>query len=167
MTTLNSTVSTIEARIETNIRASGCGDHPDVLIAHWPESPPIRFGQAFLRSFLLAMTHGRTVDVVRAETYRCRREQRNMSSRRWIEPEAEDHGLKPQCAARISRAIAELPGAERDAILPAFCGKRTHLETALVLGVPEGTVRSRVQTALIGLRTVLGDLFWPVDDHAA
>jgi hypothetical protein len=36
------------------------------------------------------MTYGRAVDVVPAETSRCWREQRDMSSRRWTEPEVED-----------------------------------------------------------------------------
>jgi hypothetical protein len=93
---------------------------------------PIRVRpRVFLRSFLFAMTHRRAVDVVAAETSRCWREQRNMSSSRWTEPEVE---------------------------------KRV---AVLVLGFPKGTVGSRIRTSPFGLRAVLGDLFRPVDDHAA
>jgi DNA-directed RNA polymerase specialized sigma24 family protein len=95
-------------------------------------------------------------------------ERRDMSSRRWTEPDAEDRVLEPDCKATISRAGAELPGPARDAFVAAFHGESTtYREAGRVLGVLVGTVGPRVWTSRFALRAVLGDLFWPVDDHAA
>lgn len=139
----------------------------DVFTVHWRH--PERFDptRGSLRSFLLAVTHGRAVDVLRTETARYRRERRDISSHRCAEPEADDRLVEQDRSARIGRAIAELPAPERDAIVSAFYGERTYREAARVLGVPEGTVKSRIRTALIKLRSALGDLSWVADDRAA
>lgn len=66
--------------------------------------------------------------------------------------------------AMISRAVAELPGPARNAFVSAFHGESSFREAGRVL---VGTGGSRVRPSHFGLRAVLGDSFWPVDDHAA
>lgn len=139
----------------------------EVFVGLWRR--PERFDptRGPLRSFLLAVARGRAVDVLRAETSRRRREQGSTSSRGFAEPEAEARLVEQERSARISRAIAELPGPERDAIVSAFYGERSYREAALVLGVAEGTIKSRIRSGLVKLRSALGDLSWVADDKAA
>ncbi len=60
--------------------------------------------------------------------------------------------------ARLARALAGLRAQERDALLLLALGGLTYQEIALVLGVPVGTVRSRINRARARLAPQLGDL---------
>ena len=55
----------------------------------------------------------------------------------------------------MQRALAELPMELRESLLLVVVGELTHQETANVLGVPLGTVLSRVSRARERLRAEL------------
>jgi RNA polymerase sigma-70 factor (ECF subfamily) len=57
----------------------------------------------------------------------------------------------------LAAALADLPAAHRDTLLLVAWGDLTHEEAAAALGVPAGTVRSRVHRARTRLRRSLGD----------
>jgi RNA polymerase sigma factor (sigma-70 family) len=63
------------------------------------------------------------------------------------------------CGARrqLAAALARLPAAHRDALLLIAWGDLSYPEAAAALGVPVGTVRSRVHRARARLRRSLGD----------
>lgn len=127
----------------------------EVFLRLWNE--PERFDPArgSLRSFLLANTHGRAVDLVRAETARRSREER--SARRTpgsgydLEREVWDLTL----ASHVRDALVRLTPDERAAIELAYFGGHTYREVAALLGTPEGTVKSRIRTGLGRLREAL------------
>jgi len=54
-----------------------------------------------------------------------------------------------------ARAMATLSDAERRAIDLAYFGGHTYREVARILDQPEGTVKSRIRTGLLRLRTQL------------
>lgn len=56
----------------------------------------------------------------------------------------------------LGRAIAELPAAQREAILLVAALQFTVAEAAAVIGVPEGTVKARVSRARVALARRLG-----------
>jgi RNA polymerase sigma factor (sigma-70 family) len=58
---------------------------------------------------------------------------------------------------RLAAALAKLPTGHRDALLLVAWGDLNYEETAAALGVPVGTVRSRLSRARGRLRQVLGD----------
>jgi RNA polymerase sigma-70 factor (ECF subfamily) len=58
---------------------------------------------------------------------------------------------------RLARALADLPAAYRDALLLVAWGDLSYEEAATALGVPKGTVRSRISRARAALRRSLGD----------
>jgi RNA polymerase sigma-70 factor (ECF subfamily) len=62
----------------------------------------------------------------------------------------------------MQRALAELPIELRESLLLVVVGELTHQETATVLGVPLGTVLSRVCRARERLRAELRALSMPV-----
>jgi RNA polymerase sigma factor (sigma-70 family) len=58
---------------------------------------------------------------------------------------------------RLAAALARLSGELRDTLLLVAWGELSYEETATALGVPVGTVRSRVSRARSALRRSLGD----------
>ena len=127
----------------------------EVFLRLWNE--PERFDPArgSLRSFLLANTHGRAVDLVRAETARRSREERD--ARRTPGPsydlEREVWGLT--LASHVREALGSLSDDERTAIELAYFGGHTYREVASLLDTPEGTIKSRIRTGLGRLRETL------------
>jgi RNA polymerase sigma-70 factor (ECF subfamily) len=62
-----------------------------------------------------------------------------------------------QDEARIRRAMAALPADQARVITLAFFADKPHSEIALDLGLPLGTVKSRLRLAMARLRTLLDD----------
>jgi RNA polymerase sigma-70 factor (ECF subfamily) len=108
-----------------------------------------------LRSFLLAQTHGRAVDILRSDTARRNREDRDARQTAEGGYDLEHEVWDLATAERVREAMAKLPDGERKAIELAYFGCRTYREVAVALGEPEGTVKSRIRS---GLRRLRGDL---------
>ena len=100
----------------------------EVFLRLWNE--PERFDPArgSLRSFLLANTHGRSVDLVRAETARRSREER--SARRTPGPgyDLEREVWDLTLASHVRDALVRLTPDERAAIELAYFGGHTYRE---------------------------------------
>jgi RNA polymerase sigma-70 factor, ECF subfamily len=58
---------------------------------------------------------------------------------------------------RLAAALAKLPAGHRDALLLVAWGDLSYEQAAVALGVPVGTVRSRLSRARGRLRQALGD----------
>jgi RNA polymerase sigma-70 factor (ECF subfamily) len=108
-----------------------------------------------LRSFLIAQAHGRSVDLLRAETARRRREARE-ARERIAEPVDLDREIVNLTEAEaVQTALASLPEPERAAIELAYFGGHTYREVAVLLEQPEGTVKSRIRAGMLRLRAAL------------
>jgi len=118
---------------------------------------PGRFDPArgSLRSWLTTVTHHRTVDRVREETARRRRELHSFESRVADLPSLEETVATSIGAEQVRLALDGLCEKERTAIGLAFYGNRTYRQVATDLAVPEGTVKSRIRTGLAHLAEAL------------
>ena len=100
-----------------------------------------------LRAFLGVQAHRRAVDLVRGDARRSAREERQSDLdplSRGVGAEELDH----QAVADIVRqAIARLPTEQRQAVEMAYLEGHTHREVASLLGIPEGTAKSRLRLA--------------------
>jgi len=129
----------------------------EVFLRLWNQ--PDRFDpqRGSLRSYLLAQCHGRSVDLLRSESSRRNREERD--SRRTAEAgyDLEHEVLDLNVAEGVRTAMGQLSEGERRAIELAYLGGHTYREVAQLLGEPEGTVKSRIRSGLRKLRTELID----------
>lgn len=122
-----------------------------VLVQFWRAPERFDAGRGSLRSYLLALTHRRAVDLVRSEERRRARE----AGRRSSPVDAGALDLDQRLA--LDEALDRLPGAERDAVRVAYLGGYTYREAAELLGVAEGTFKSRIRAGLDRLRNALGE----------
>jgi RNA polymerase sigma-70 factor (ECF subfamily) len=115
---------------------------------------PERFDPArgSLRSFLLAQTHGRSIDRLRADTARRGREDRDsrLTATRAYDVELEAADLV--VAEHVRAALGVLTDNERSVVELAYFGGHTYSEVAAMLQTPPGTVKSRMRSALTKLR---------------
>lgn len=108
-----------------------------------------------LRSYLLAIAHGRSVDLLRSEGARRNREEREARSRAESGYDLEREVWDMVVAGRVRDALEGLPETERRAIVLAYFGGHTYREVAGLLGEPEGTVKSRIRAGLRRMRVAL------------
>ena len=111
-----------------------------------------------LRSFLLAQAHGRAVDLLRSDTARRQREDRDARASAEAGYDIEHEVWDLAVAARLKEVLGTLPDEERQAIELAYWGGRTYREVAAALGAPEGTVKSRIRAGLRRMRGNLADI---------
>jgi RNA polymerase sigma-70 factor (ECF subfamily) len=129
----------------------------EVFLRLWHRPEQFNADRGSLRSFLLAQTHGRSVDILRSEVSRRQREQRDARETAEADYDIEHAVVDMAVADDVRQAMAILPAGERTAIELAYFGGHTYREVALLLDEPEGTVKSRIRSGLRRLRTVLVD----------
>lgn len=127
----------------------------EVFLRLWNQ--PDRFDpeRGTLRSYLLAQTHGRSVDLLRSESARRRREERDVRRTAEAGYDLEREVTDLAVADHVKLALGALPPDERRAIELAYFGGHTYREVAALLDAPEGTVKSRIRTGLRRLRDEL------------
>jgi RNA polymerase sigma-70 factor (ECF subfamily) len=127
----------------------------EVFLRLWNEPDRFDAMRGSLRTYLLTQTHGRSVDVVRAEASRREREQRDarLTAEGGYDLEREVWDLTQ--AEHVRDALSRLTEDERRAIELAYFGGHTYREVAVLLGEPEGTIKSRIRSGLGRLRGAL------------
>ncbi|HVM39390.1 MAG TPA: sigma-70 family RNA polymerase sigma factor [Acidimicrobiia bacterium] len=130
----------------------------EVFVWLWNRPDAFDPARGSLRSFLLALTHRRSVDVVRSEEARRRRESRDVQRERAPDADLDRELVDLTMAEQVRDALGALPDREREPIELAYFGGRTYRQVAAELGEAEGTVKSRIRSGLTSLRAALRDV---------
>jgi RNA polymerase sigma-70 factor (ECF subfamily) len=129
----------------------------EVFLRLWNEPGRFDPDRGSLRSFLLAHAHGRSVDLIRSDTSRRAREDREASVAADAGYDLEREVWDIALAGHVREALQQLAIGERVAIELAYFGGLTYKEVADQLGEPEGTIKSRIRSGLKRLRVELAD----------
>lgn len=119
----------------------------DVFLCLWEKPAIFDPEKGALRTWLGTLAHRRAVDHVRREEARRRRDEVALS-RVSRTPDVEEMALALVTAERVREALAELPREQREAVELAYFDGKTYREVAVVMGIPEGTAKSRLRLAL-------------------
>lgn len=126
----------------------------EVFTALWSRPDRYDAERGSLRTFLGVLAHRRAVDAVRSSARRAAREDRFETT--GVPAEWRDLADSTAVAETVRVAIERLPDDQRRALELAFWHGMTHPEIAAALGIPEGTVKSRLRLAQAKLRDWLG-----------
>lgn len=118
----------------------------DVFVKVWRHSDRFDPTRGTYRSLLLRMTHDTSVEHLRSASRRDAREQRFASARDRAVSTDEEAFENP--GQLVHAALLALNPKERSVIETTYFGACSYREAALVLGLPEGTVKSRIRTSL-------------------
>jgi RNA polymerase sigma factor (sigma-70 family) len=128
----------------------------DGFLAVWRTAAAFDPRRGKPQSWLLTLVHRRAVDVVRREERRRTEQLDEEAPVAAAESTDEEAAVREQRRA-VQAALARLPAEQRDALALAYYGGLSQSELAERLGIPLGTVKSRVFAGLAALRTLLGE----------
>jgi RNA polymerase sigma-70 factor (ECF subfamily) len=127
----------------------------EAFLAVWRSADAYERERAKPSTWILTVVHRRAVDLVRREDRR-RGEPLESAPEPSTGPADEDAVLRDRRAA-VQAALTELPGDQRQALELAYYGGLTQSELAERLGVPLGTIKSRMFAGLGRLRELLAE----------
>jgi len=127
----------------------------EAFLAVWRSADRFLAERAKPSTWILTLVHRRAVDLVR-------REERRRGDPLDSAPEDESRGTDEEVEVRAKRqlvqdALRKLPDDQREALELAYYGGFTQSELAERLGLPLGTIKSRMFTGLRRLRDLLAD----------
>ena len=137
----------------------------EVFLTLWRD--PNRFDPARggFATWLLTLIHHKAVDAVRREsTIRRRMVAAPEAGEDWSPtpvPGADQAAMARVAAGQVRAALHRLPMEQRQVLALAYFGGHTQREIAVLTGVPLGTVKSRMFTAVQRLRSLLSDQLGP------
>jgi RNA polymerase sigma-70 factor (ECF subfamily) len=128
----------------------------EVLLEVWRCASRFQPGRGSAMAWLTTIAHRRAVDRVRAERRSAERQLRAAAHQVPYDEVAElvEARLEHE---RVRRSLGSLTPLQRESVTLAYYGGYTFREVAGLLGVPEGTVKTRMRDGLIRLRDCLGD----------
>ena len=131
----------------------------EVFLSLWRDARRFDPGRGTVATYLLSMTHHRAVDVVRREENlrRWRTSDEGLESEADPKARVEDEVEASERRAEVRAALAELPAAQREALLLAYFGGYTQREVAALVGVPLGTVKTRMAAGMRKMKEALQD----------
>ncbi|HMD03489.1 MAG TPA: sigma-70 family RNA polymerase sigma factor, partial [Candidatus Baltobacteraceae bacterium] len=114
----------------------------DALLRVWRAPDSFRPERGSLRAFLIVCVRNEAMSRLRSAGRRSEREKK--AFRLEVVPEGAAEVVDHVEAARVRDALARLPEEQRVALERAFFGNLSQREVAESLGVPLGTIKSRI-----------------------
>jgi RNA polymerase sigma-70 factor (ECF subfamily) len=128
----------------------------DAFLRVWRQAGSYVPGRGSVKNWLLSIVHHRAIDVLRSRGDRPRRDL-PLDSAELLPANADVWREVNRSIERdtVRAALATLPDAQRETIELAYFGGYTYVEIAELMGVPLGTVKSRMRLGLEHMREFL------------
>jgi len=137
----------------------------EVFLTLWRDRTRFDPSRGGFATWLLTLIHHKAVDAVRREsTIRRRTVAAPEAGEDWSPtsvPGADQAAMARVAAGQVRAALHRLPVEQRQVLALAYFGGHTQREIAILTGVPLGTVKSRMFTAVQRLRSLLTDQLGP------
>lgn len=129
----------------------------EVFLSLWRDARRFDRSRGTVGTYLLSMTHHRAVDVVRRDENLRRRQGREEALALPADSRADrvEEFEASERRVQLRAALVELPEPQREALMLAYFGGYTQREIASLVGVPLGTVKTRMA---VGMRRLKDDL---------
>jgi RNA polymerase sigma-70 factor (ECF subfamily) len=129
----------------------------EVFLEVWQQAKRFDADRGRARAWITVMAHRRAVDRVRAAQAATDRDLREGIKDFEESYDDVEHQVEVALESeRVRKALESLTDIQRQAIRLAYYGGYTYGEVADALGLPLGTVKTRIRDGMIRLRDVLG-----------
>lgn len=129
----------------------------EAFLGVWRTAAGFRAERAKASTWILTLVHRRAVDLVRREERRRAEPLDDETRDAATSGSAEDAAWLGFERERVQGALRQLPDAQREAIELGYYGGYSQSELAERLGLPLGTIKSRMFAGLARLRELLDD----------
>jgi RNA polymerase sigma factor (sigma-70 family) len=128
----------------------------EAFLTVWRQSEKVDAARGKLTSFVLTVVHHKAIDALRSRKGQMSRQvSLDPALIEKAGPDVTERALLALDRDAIRDAVASLPEDQRRPVLMGFFEGKTHVEISEELGVPLGTVKSRIRLALEKMRTAL------------
>ena len=129
----------------------------EAFLQVWRSAATFRAERAKASTWILTLVHRRAVDLVRREERRQADPLTDDSAAGEAPEQTEEAAWLRFERERVQSALRQLPDVQREALELAYYGGFSQSELAERLGVPLGTIKSRMFAGLARLRELLDD----------
>jgi RNA polymerase sigma-70 factor, ECF subfamily len=129
----------------------------EVFIALWRDASRFDPARGAVGPWLFSLARHKAIDLVRRETTIRRRTADVDLELREADDDVDHETWLNFRREKVRAAIEELSPVQREALELAFFGGLTHVEVSESLEIPLGTAKTRIRSALLRLRDILGD----------
>jgi RNA polymerase sigma-70 factor (ECF subfamily) len=129
----------------------------EALLGVWRNASRFDPSRAKARTWMLSLVHHRAIDALRRRRASVALPEPDVPPpAALVVPDIWDDVVGRLDAAAVRAALGRVPALQREVIELAYFGGRTQQEIAQHVGIPLGTVKSRVRLGLLALRAELG-----------
>lgn len=127
----------------------------EVFIRVWSHPDAFDPARGTLTHYMYLVIRGMSIDRVRTSASRETRDANDTLRTVPANDEPTSGMIVRQQQVRVRQALAALSEGQREVIIAAYFGHMTYRKVADHLGLPEGTVKSRIRLGLVKLRAEL------------
>jgi RNA polymerase sigma-70 factor (ECF subfamily) len=128
----------------------------EAFIELWKLAPRYDGSRGSVRSWATTLAHRRAIDRVRSEQSSRNRTDREAHTRPIQSNDVAEQVVANIDGTRVRKALERLTEIQRQAVELAYFGGHSYREVAVLLGVAEGTIKTRIRDGMIRLRDELG-----------
>jgi len=129
----------------------------EVMLAIWNKAGSYDPAKAAISTWIFTIARYKYIDRLRRES-RHKTDSDDLDLKPSDAPVADENVLQDQRQIAVQAAIANLPADQQSVIFLSFIKGLAHSEIAEQLGLPLGTVKSRIRRAFARLREELGEM---------